>query len=138
MFGTEPDVSPSVREPGGLNFQRCRWCGLVSFRRQLCPACGSSDFECVRSAGEGIVVETAVVHRYTHAARNESLVRFPEGILLRCRVIGVAPHRVRAGAPVRHAAGADTRDRGVVVEVYDLPSRVTPAQPPSAFPRSAR
>ncbi|WP_328707614.1 hypothetical protein [Streptomyces mesophilus] len=50
--------------------------------------------------------------------RSESVVRFPEGFTLRCRVIGVPPHLVREGTPVRPATGSDQDAVGdLVVEV---------------------
>lgn len=112
-----------VRAETGLIYQRCRWCGTASFRRLLCPVCASSDLESARSDGDGIVVRTTVVHRYTKLARNESLVRFPEGFMLRCRVIGAPPHLVWAGERVRPAAGADFDAGEVVFEVCDTGDR---------------
>lgn len=97
-------ASSAAREEAGLPYQRCRWCGTATFRRLLCPACASSDLDPERSAGHGIVVQSTVVHRYTQVARNESVVRFPEGFVFRCRVVGAAPHLVRVGASVRPVA----------------------------------
>ncbi|MER5851172.1 hypothetical protein ABT126_30120 [Streptomyces sp. NPDC002012] len=113
----------TVHEEAGLYYHRCRWCGTASFRRLLCPVCASSDLKPERSAGLGVVVRSGVVHRYTDAARNESLVRLPEGFVFRCRVVGAAPHQVSAGARVRPVADGD-RDAGeVVFELCDPPGR---------------
>ncbi|MFI8435623.1 hypothetical protein ACIGJO_18090 [Streptomyces sp. NPDC079020] len=120
----------TVRKPHeecGLSYHRCRWCGTASFRRLLCPVCASSDLEPERSAGDGVVVRAAVVHRYTEAARNESLVRFSEGFVFRCRVVGVAPHLVTAGARVRPVAAVGAGEGGVgeddvVFELCDPPA----------------
>jgi uncharacterized protein len=100
-----------------LTYQRCRWCGTPSFRRLMCPVCASSDLEAVQSEGPGVVVRTAVVHRNTPVARNESLIRFPEGFMFRCRVIGAEPHRVRVGTRVRPTAGGDGEAGELVLEV---------------------
>ncbi|MGW2178404.1 Zn-ribbon domain-containing OB-fold protein [Streptomyces sp. NPDC001732] len=110
-----------MHEEAGLIYHRCRWCGTASFRRLLCPVCASSDLESEHSAGPGVVVRSGVVHRYTEAARNESLVRFPEGFVFRCRVVGAAPDRVAVGARVRPAVveGPDTGE--VVFELCDPP-----------------
>ncbi|MFD8569035.1 Zn-ribbon domain-containing OB-fold protein [Streptomyces sp. NPDC057694] len=103
--GTGVMTPPAQREPAGFAYQRCKWCASPSFRRLLCPVCASSDLETEHSAGLGIVVQSRVVHRGTGAARNESLVRFPEGFVVPCRIVGTAPHLVWVGAPVRPARG---------------------------------
>lgn len=108
-----------MREGAGLIHQRCRWCGTASFRRLLCPVCASSDLESELSHSEGVVVRSSVVHRYTRVARNESLVRFPEGFLFRCRVVGVPPHLVWVGDLVRPVAGTDPVAGEVVLELCD-------------------
>ncbi|GLF93155.1 Zn-ribbon domain-containing OB-fold protein [Streptomyces yaizuensis] len=119
-------AAPPVRGESGLIYQRCRWCGTASFRRMLCPVCASSDLESACSEGEGVVIQSAVVNRYTRVARNESLVRFPEGFTLRCRVVGTAPHLVWVGARVRPTAGTDPRAGEAVLEICDP---VTPVSP---------
>ncbi|MFF8918731.1 Zn-ribbon domain-containing OB-fold protein [Streptomyces sp. NPDC015032] len=113
----------TVPEEAGLYYHRCRWCGTASFRRLLCPVCASSDLKSERSAGLGVVVRSVVVHRYTELARNESLVRLPEGFVFRCRVVGAAPHLVAVGARVRPVAGDDPDAGEVVFELCDPPVR---------------
>ncbi|WP_299538196.1 Zn-ribbon domain-containing OB-fold protein [uncultured Streptomyces sp.] len=126
MFQTASNTATAQHgtdDERGLLYQRCRWCGTASFRRLLCPVCASSDFTPERSTGDGVVVRTSVVHRYTQDARNESLVRFPEGFVFRCRVVGAAPHLVEAGARVRPVP-ADEADTGdVVLELCEPPAR---------------
>ncbi|MFF2331546.1 MULTISPECIES: Zn-ribbon domain-containing OB-fold protein [unclassified Streptomyces] len=112
---------PTVQEEAGLAHLRCRWCGTASFRRLLCPVCASSDLQPEHSSGLGVVVRSGVVHRYTDAARNESLVRLPEGFVFRCRVVGAAPHRVVVGARVRPVAGGDPETGDLVFELCDPP-----------------
>ncbi|WP_443051491.1 Zn-ribbon domain-containing OB-fold protein [Streptomyces sp. NBC_00234] len=112
-------TATAVRERTGLIYQRCRWCGTASFRRLLCPVCASSDLESEQSTGYGVVVRATVVHRYTELARNESLVRFPEGFMFRCRVIGTPPQLIWPGARVRPASGADLSAGEVVLETVD-------------------
>ncbi|MDQ0988004.1 putative OB-fold protein [Streptomyces sp. V2I9] len=112
-----------AHEESGLSYHRCRWCGTASFRRLLCPVCASSDLEPERTTGHGVVVRTAVVHRYTDEARNESLVRFPEGFVFRCRVVGAAPHLVTVGARVRPVSGDEPETGAVVLELCEPPAR---------------
>lgn len=123
MFPTAESAVPAVHDEAGLVYQRCRWCGTASFRRLLCPVCASHDLEAERSAGVGVVVRSDVVHRGTGAARNESVVRFPEGFVFRCRVVGVAPHLVWVGARVRPVEEIDPSAGEVVFELCDASSR---------------
>lgn len=113
------DAVAAAQGEAGLIYQRCRWCGTASFRRLLCPVCASSDLDSVRSDGLGVVVRTSVVHRYTEAARNESLVRLPEGFVFRCRVVGAEPHLVHVGARVRPVAEAGPETGEIVLELCD-------------------
>lgn len=113
----------TVRESGGLVYQRCHWCGSASFRRLLCPVCASSDLETVHSEGHGVVIESHVVHRQKGVARNESLIRFPEGFVFRCQVIGAEPHMVWVGARVRPASGTDPLMGELVFELHDTVGR---------------
>ncbi|MFI1829693.1 Zn-ribbon domain-containing OB-fold protein [Streptomyces sp. NPDC020412] len=121
--GTDSLAAPnaSVEESGStyLTYQSCRWCGTASFRKLLCPVCASSDLEPRHSTGEGVVIRSSVVHRYTRVARNESLVRFPEGFMFRCRVVGAAPHLVWVGARVRPVAESGLDAGELVVELCD-------------------
>ncbi|WP_256961683.1 Zn-ribbon domain-containing OB-fold protein [Streptomyces sp. NRRL B-24572] len=105
---------------GELVYQRCRWCGTASFRRLLCPACASSDLDSHRSDGRGVVVRSTVVSRYRRAMRSESVVRFPEGFTLRCRVVGAPPHLVREGTRVRPVTGTDPAAGELVFEVFGV------------------
>lgn len=113
----------TVPEEARLFYHRCRWCGTASFRKLLCPVCASSDLESERSAGVGVVVRSGVVHRYTEAARNESLVRLPEGFVFRCQVVGAPPQLVTVGARVRPVVAEDPEAGEVVFELCDPPRR---------------
>ncbi|MFD7614960.1 Zn-ribbon domain-containing OB-fold protein [Streptomyces sp. NPDC059828] len=119
MLKQESGTATAVRQESTLTYQRCRWCSTASFRRLLCPVCASSDLDAEQSDGLATVVRTSVVHRNTAVARNESLIRFPEGFMFRCRVIGVDPHLVWVGAPVRPAAGWDMDAGEAVFEVCE-------------------
>lgn len=123
LHQTGLDENPDQRESTGLIYQRCRWCQTASFRKLLCPVCASSDLEPERSEGYGVVVRSNVVNRYTGVARNESLVRFPEGFVFRCRVVGAAPNLVWVGARVRPVTGTDPEAGEVVFELCDASGR---------------
>ncbi|MFF4761349.1 Zn-ribbon domain-containing OB-fold protein [Streptomyces sp. NPDC001292] len=101
-------LEPASHEPEALYFQRCTWCGTAMYQRVLCPACRGSDLRPERSDGTGTVRRSTVVHRYTPAARNVSLIEMDEGFVVRGRVmgalIGIHGSRVRlstARDPVR-------------------------------------
>ncbi|MFE7135754.1 Zn-ribbon domain-containing OB-fold protein [Streptomyces sp. NPDC057638] len=129
MFQSGTGTASQVREEAGVTYegagatallyQRCRWCATVCFRRLLCPVCSSSELESAPSEGDGVVLRSAVVHRQGRGPRNESLVRFPEGFVFRCQVIGVAPQLVWVGARVRLAPGGDPYAGEVVLELCD-------------------
>ncbi|MEW2179708.1 hypothetical protein AB0890_25680 [Streptomyces sp. NPDC005406] len=105
----------------GLVYQMCRWCHTASFRKLLCPVCASSDLESEQSDGHGVVVRSSVVNRYSRVMRNESLVRFPEGFVYRCRIVGAAPHLVSVGDRVRPVGGMTSEAGEVVLELCDPP-----------------
>ncbi|MEV0323203.1 zinc ribbon domain-containing protein [Streptomyces sp. NPDC050659] len=117
------EAGPRHDAASGLVYQRCRWCQTASFRKLLCPVCASSDLESEHSEGYGVVVRSSVVNRYTGVARNESLVRFPEGFVFRCRVVGAAPNLIWVGARVRPVPGTDPEAGEVVFELCDTDSR---------------
>ncbi|MFI6859013.1 Zn-ribbon domain-containing OB-fold protein [Streptomyces sp. NPDC050421] len=127
MFITGIDVEPTARDAAGphsregLVYQVCRWCGTASFRKLLCPVCASSDLEAEQSEGHGVVVRSSVVNRYSRVMRNESLVRFPEGFVYRCRIVGAAPHLVNVGDRVRPVGGMTSEAGEVVLELCDPP-----------------
>lgn len=127
MFITGIDVEPMARdaaephETEGLVYQVCRWCHTASFRKLLCPVCASSDLESEQSDGHGVVVRSSVVNRYSRVMRNESLVRFPEGFVYRCRIVGAAPHLVSVGDRVRPVGGMTSEAGEVVLELCDPP-----------------
>ncbi|WP_406455878.1 zinc ribbon domain-containing protein [Streptomyces sp. NBC_00876] len=129
MFSTGIDVGRTARGSAdpqsteGLVYQVCRWCGTTSFRKLLCPVCASSDLESEHSDGHGVVVRSHVVNRYSRVMRNESLVRFPEGFVYRCRIVGAAPHLVCVGDRVRPVGGRTSEAGEVVLELCDPPLR---------------
>ncbi|NEB76672.1 hypothetical protein G3I40_15790 [Streptomyces sp. SID14478] len=71
-----------------LLFQRCRWCRTPSFRRVLCPACGSGELDEERSAGLGVVRSVKVVRRHATAPLAVAVVELAEGVRIRATVVG--------------------------------------------------
>lgn len=127
-FAGRPATAGDTLAPadaGRLTYQRCRWCHTAYFRRLLCPVCASSDVEEVVSDGPGVVVRSSVVRHFTGERHNESLVRFAEGFLLRCRVVGVPPQMVWVGAQVRPVPDADPAAGDPVFELCDPETGVT-------------
>lgn len=98
-----PREGPVEVKDGTLHFQRCRWCSTPSFRRLLCPACGSADLAWEPSTGTGVIRRVTVVGRNVGAPRPVAVIAMDEGFRLRSRIIGVAPERVHTGALVRLA-----------------------------------
>ncbi|MFE4575664.1 Zn-ribbon domain-containing OB-fold protein [Streptomyces chartreusis] len=83
-----------------LFFQRCTWCGTVSYHRLLCPACQSTELSTEPSQGTGTVRHSRAILRNTPSARNVSLVEMAEGFVVRGRVMGVSVG-IPAGARVQ-------------------------------------
>ncbi|OKJ74645.1 hypothetical protein AMK31_31250 [Streptomyces sp. TSRI0107] len=73
-----------------LYFQRCTWCGTVSYNRLLCPACQSTELRTEPSQGIGTVRHSRAILCNTPSARNVSLVEMAEGFVVRGRVMGVS------------------------------------------------
>lgn len=93
---------------GELRFQRCRACG--EFRhvpRELCAACGSFEWEWVRSSGRGTVFTFTVVARALHPAFAQAVpyaavvVELEEGVRFLSNVVDCPPDELRIGMPVR-------------------------------------
>ncbi|CAG7647047.1 zinc ribbon domain-containing protein [Actinacidiphila bryophytorum] len=114
-----PSGSVSEARDSGVSYQLCRWCGTASFRRLLCPVCASSDLVPARGSGLGVVVRSGVVQRNTDAARNESVVRFPEGFVSRCTVVDAGPHPVEVGTAVRWLPDAEAAEGELLLELCD-------------------
>jgi uncharacterized OB-fold protein len=91
-------------------FQRCRWCRTPSFRRVLCPACGSGELDEERSAGLGVVRCVKVVRRTSGAPQAVAVVELEEGVLVRSTVIGgrCGADAVFVGDRVEVAAGEES------------------------------
>jgi hypothetical protein len=90
-----------------LRFQRCTRC--LAWRhvpREMCPACGSREWEWARASGRGTVFTWTVVARALHpgyaadAPLAPAVIEMDEGIRLLSVVVDCAPEELVVGMPV--------------------------------------
>jgi uncharacterized OB-fold protein len=88
--------------------QRCLDCGSYRFpAREICSACLSSRREWVPVSGRGEVFSFNVMHQLYHPGFAAEvpyavvLVKLEEGPKMNSNLVGVAPHEIRIGMPVR-------------------------------------
>ncbi len=103
------DLSPGERyrlglEAGELLYQRCTGCeNAVFYPRVVCPSCGLTSLEWVRSEGAGTVYSTTFV-RKREGGYDVSLINMDEGYRMMGTVSGSHPtaigDRVLASVPV--------------------------------------
>lgn len=109
-----PTVTPELRpffeaaRRRELVVQRCRGCGAHRFpARELCSSCLSRESEWVPVSGEGEVFSFNVMHQVYHPGFAGEvpyavvIVKLAEGVKITSNVVGVAPHDIRIGMPVR-------------------------------------
>jgi len=91
-----------------LRVQRCCTCGALRFpARALCSECLSTRVEWVKVSGAGEVFTFNVMHQVYHPGFADAVpyavvvVRLAEGPKMISNLVGVAPHAVRIGMPVR-------------------------------------
>ena len=91
-----------------LRVQRCSACGTYRFpARAICSACLSTAAEWVRVSGRGDVFSFTVMHQVYHPGFAAEvpyavvIVQLAEGAKLISNLVGVPPHDVRIGMPVR-------------------------------------
>ena len=91
-----------------LVVQRCADCGSLRFpARELCAACLSNDAGWVAVSGRGEVFSFNVMHQVYHPGFAGEvpyavvLVKLEEGPKILSNLVGVAPHEIRIGMPVR-------------------------------------
>ncbi|MGD9598346.1 MAG: Zn-ribbon domain-containing OB-fold protein [Steroidobacteraceae bacterium] len=110
---------------GELRFQRCSRC--ATFRhvpRDLCAACGSFDWEWVRSSGKGTVFTFTVVARALHPGFIEAVpyaavvVELEEGVRFLGNVVDCPPDALRIGMPVR--VDFERRTDAITLPVFRL------------------
>ncbi len=91
-----------------LRVQRCRACGALRFpARTICSECLATDADWVPVSGRGEVFSFNVMHQVYHPGFAAEvpyavvIVRLAEGPKMVTNLVGVAPHDVRIGMPVR-------------------------------------
>jgi hypothetical protein len=91
-----------------LRVQRCTACGALRFpARALCSACLSTAADWVRVSGQGEVYSFNVMHQVYHPGFATQVpyavvvVRLAEGPKMLSNLVGVDPHAVHIGLPVR-------------------------------------
>lgn len=109
-----PDVTPEMRpffaaaRRRELVVQRCNDCGALRFpAREICSGCLSSKSEWVTVSGRGEVFSFNVMHQIYHPGFATEVpyavvvIRLAEGPKMNSNLIGVSPHDIRVGMPVR-------------------------------------
>ena len=90
-----------------LRFQRCTKCGTWRHvPREICPECGSSDWEWAKSCGRGKVFTWTVAARPMHPAFVADIpyapvvIQMEEGVRLLSQVIDCPPEELEMDMPV--------------------------------------
>jgi uncharacterized OB-fold protein len=92
---------------GELRFQRCGECGAWRHvPREMCPRCGSWQWEWTRSSGRGTVFTWTVVNVALHPAfagdvpLAPAVIEMEEGVRLLSQVVDCPPEQLEVGLPV--------------------------------------
>jgi uncharacterized OB-fold protein len=108
---------PEAGEPY-LVGQRCAGCGAVYLgRRRACARCtGEGPFEEIPLSRRGALWVWSIVHQSAPGIPVPyvvGVVDLPEGVSVRCNLIGVEPDpkRLRFGMPVEMTTGVSQKDR---------------------------
>jgi uncharacterized OB-fold protein len=105
-----PDMRPffEAAKRHELVVQRCRQCGTHRFpAREICSSCLSRDAEWVRVSGEGEVFSYNVMHQVYHPGFAGEVpyavvvVKLKEGAKMNSNLLGITPHDIEIGMPVR-------------------------------------
>jgi len=91
-----------------LVVQRCKGCGTYRFpARELCSNCLSREAEWAPVSGRGEVFSFNVMHQVYHPGFAAEVpyavvqVKLAEGARMISNLVGVKPHEIRIGMPVR-------------------------------------
>lgn len=91
-----------------LCFQRCKGCGTWRhLPRNMCAACGSSEWEWAASSGRGKIYSWTVAHQAMHPALADEVpyvvvvVELEEGVRMVSRTRDIAPGELALDLPVR-------------------------------------
>ena len=92
---------------GELRFQRCRQCGTWRhLPREMCRACGSTEWSWERSSGRGTVYTWTVTHRALHPGFADDvpyaavMVELDEGVRITAQSEGIDHSDLQLGLPV--------------------------------------
>lgn len=109
-----PTITPELRpffegaKQRELRVQRCTACGTQRFpARAICSNCLSTDAEWVAVSGRGEVFSFNVMHQVYHPGFANQvpyavvIVQLAEGAKMVSNLVGVLPHDIRIGMPVR-------------------------------------
>ena len=105
-----PELKPffEAAQRNELVVQSCTQCGTHRFPpRAICSNCLSREAQWVRVSGEGEVFSFNVMHQVYHPGFASEvpyavvIVKLAEGTKMISNLVGVAPHDIRIGMPVR-------------------------------------
>ena len=105
-----PELEPffEAAQRHELVVQRCTQCGTHRFPpRAICSHCLSRDAEWARVSGDGEIFSFNIMHQvYDPAFASKVpyavvIVKLKEGAKMISNLLGIAPHDVRIGMPVR-------------------------------------
>jgi len=105
-----PDMRPffEAAKRHELMVQRCKGCGTHRFpAREVCSNCLSEESEWVKVSGNGEIFSFNVMHQVYHPGFADEVpyavvvVRLAEGAKISSNLVGVKPHDIRIGMPVK-------------------------------------
>ena len=105
-----PDMRPffEAAKRHELMVQRCKGCGTHRFpAREICSNCLSEESEWVKVSGNGEIFSFNVMHQVYHPGFADEVpyavvvVRLAEGAKISSNLVGVKPHDIRIGMPVK-------------------------------------
>ncbi len=109
-----PEITPELRpffegsRRGELVVQKCGNCGDLRFPpHRMCSKCLSRESSWTPVSGEGEVYSFIIMHRVYHPAfANQvpyavAIIKLKEGAKMLSNVIGIDPHAIKCGMPVR-------------------------------------
>ena len=105
-----PDMKPffDAAKRHELVVQRCRQCGTHRFpAREICSNCLSREVEWSKVSGEGEVFSYNVMHQVYHPGFADEVpyavvvVKLKEGAKMNSNLVGMKPHDIKIGMPVK-------------------------------------
>jgi len=105
-----PDMRPffEAAKRHELMVQSCEGCGTHRFpAREICSNCLSEESEWVKVSGKGEIFSFNVMHQVYHPGFADEVpyavvvVKLAEGAKISSNLIGVKPHDIKIGMPVK-------------------------------------